>query len=199
MSPEPSTLTVERTPLQEGLRRLRKTGKQSSAPVCLGYANGALTISWAGSSEQVPAKGQWPAAVFVPSGWLRALAKALPAADPLSMRLDNGRVITESLSCVVVDPGAQSDLVSAQDRARRISKAVAALRAFRVGEDDIEHLIDRSELEGHYRYHPDEDRLLKSVAEAWTALAVFGVSADEIHKLVQQQIRQAWSTGGRSV
>ncbi|MBE0656250.1 MAG: hypothetical protein IH602_01095 [Bryobacteraceae bacterium] len=115
------------------------------------------------------------------------------------MRLDDGRVITESLSCVVVDPGAKTELVNAQDRARRISKATAALKAFRVGEDDIEHLIDRSELEGTHRYHPDEDRLLKSVAEAWTALAVFGVSADEIHKLVQQQIRQAWSTGGRSV
>jgi len=199
VSPEPSTLAVERAPLQESLRRLRKTGKQSSEPVCLGYANGALTISWAGSSEQVPAKGQWPATVFVPSGWLRALAKALPETDPLSMRLDNGRVITKSLSCAVVDPGTQTELVDAQERARRISKAAAALKAFRVGEDDIEHLIDRSELEGHHRYHPDEDRLLKSVAEAWAALAVFGVSADEIHKLVQQQIRQAWSTGGRSV
>ncbi len=199
MSPEPSTLAVERAPLQESLRRLRKTGKQSSEPVCLGYANGALTISWAGSSEQVPAKGQWPPTVFVPSGWLRALAKALPEGDPLRMRLDNGRVITESLSCVVVDPGTQTELVNAQDRARRISKAAAALRAFRVGEDDIEHLIDRSELEGNHRYHPDEDRLLKSVGEAWAALAVSGVSADDIYKLVQQQIRQAWSTGGRGV
>jgi hypothetical protein len=115
------------------------------------------------------------------------------------MRPDDGRVITETLSCVVVDPGTQTELVNAQDRARRISKAVAALKAFRVGEDDIEHLVDRSELAGHHRYHPDEDRLLKSVAEAWTTLAVFGVSADEIHRLVQQQIRQAWSTGGRSV
>lgn len=199
MNTEPPTLTVERAPLQEGLRRLRKTGKQSSEPVCLSYANAALTISWAGSSEQVPAKGQWPATVSVPAGWLRALAKALPEANPLSIRLDNGRVIIESLSCVVVDPGTQAELVNTQDRARRISKAAAALKAFRVDEDDIEHLIDRSELEGHHRYHTDEDRLLKSVAEAWTALAVFGVSADEIHKLVQQQIRQAWSTGGRGV
>jgi hypothetical protein len=98
-----------------------------------------------------------------------------------------------------VDPGTQTELVNAQDRARRISKAAAALKAFRVSEDEIEHLIDRSELEGQHRYHPDEDRLLKSVGEAWAALAVFGVSVDEIHKLVQQQIREAWSTGGRSV
>ncbi len=198
MNPEKPALIIERAILQESIRRLRKAAKQSSEPVCLEYANRALTISWAGSSEQVPANGEWPDKVYVPAGWLRALAKALPAADPLNLRAADGRVYTESLSCPVVDPAAESELISAQDRERRISKAAAALKPFRVGREDVEYLVDRSELAGGHHYHPDEDRLLKSVAEAWASLAVFGVGADEIYRLVQQQIRQGWTSGGRS-
>jgi hypothetical protein len=198
MNPQRVALTIERAILQESTRRLRKAAKQSSEPVCLEYTNGALTISWAGCSEQVPANGEWPDKVHVPAGWIRALAKALPAAEPLTLRLADNRLYTESLSCPLVDPAAESDLVSAQDRERRISKAAGALKAFRIGTEEIEYLVDRAALAESHRYHPDEDRLLKSVAEAWSLLAVFGVGADEIYRLVQQQIRQGWTSGDRS-
>jgi hypothetical protein len=200
VNPEDPVLTIARTSLQESVRRLRKVAKASSEPVCLGYADGTLTISWTGSSEQVPAVGQWPDDVHVPAGWLRALARALPAADPLTLRVSEGRVYTESLSCPVVAPAAaESNLVSLRDRELRIARATAALKAFRIGREDIEYLVDRAELEARRRYHPDEDRLLKSVAEAWASLAVFGVDADEIYGLVQRQIRQAWTSGGSNV
>lgn len=108
------SLTVKRTLLQESVRRLRRSGKESLEPVCLEFAEETLTISWAGSSEQVPAKGRWPGATHVPAGWLRALSKVFPAADPVTIRIEGGRVITETLSCGVVDPGEQAELIDAK-------------------------------------------------------------------------------------
>src|SRR4051812_34255536 len=153
-------LTIERTPLQDSLRRMRKLGKQSSEPVCLEFRDEALTITWAGSSEQIPARGQWPVAVHVPAGWIRALARVLPPADPLTIRVDAGREITESLSVTAVEPQEKSELISAQDRMRRIAKAASALKGFRILEDDLEYLMDRCESERRHPYHPAEDNLL---------------------------------------
>jgi hypothetical protein len=137
--------------------------------------------------------------VHVPATWLRALAEVLPPADSLTLRVADGRVFTESPSCPVVAPAAQSELITAQDRKRRILRAAGALNAFQIGKEDIEYLVDQSELDGGHGYHPDEHRLLKIMAEAWALLAVFGVGAEEIYWLVQHRFRQAWNSGRRNV
>lgn len=198
MKQEGSALVVERTALKESVSRLRKVGKSSSEPVSLEFSNGSLIISWTGASEQIPAVGEWLTGVHVPAGWLRALAKAFPVADPFRIRIVDGRVYTGSLSCPIVAAAGVSDRVSVEDRERRIAKATAALKSFRISREDIESLVDQSELEGRFRYHPDEDRLLRCVAEAWASLAVFGVDADQIYRAIQNQIRQAWTLGGRN-
>ena len=89
--------------------------------------------------------------------------------------------------------------VPTEDRGRRLKKAVAVLKPFRIQEADVGALITRCELQGADVHSPEEERLLKRLAEAWVLLAPFGVGTEDLYEMVQQRIRLAWKRGGLDV
>jgi hypothetical protein len=89
--------------------------------------------------------------------------------------------------------------VPREERGRRLKKAVAVLEPFRVEEADIEALVTRCELQGVDVHSPEEERMLKRLADAWVLLAPFGVGTEDLYEMVQQRIRLAWKKGGLDV
>lgn len=164
----------------------------------LEWDDGALVVGWSDSVERMQAQGSWPRPVYVSSVWLRVLARSLPNADPLTLQVRDGRLYAENFSRPCVDPEAPvAELnLPPQERARLLKKAVAILKPFRIGEADIEALVNRCEPEGTGAHPPEEDRMLKRLAEAWVLLSPFGVGAEDLYEMVQQRIRLAWKEGG---
>jgi len=88
-------------------------------------------------------------------------------------------ITTVALASVLVPARA----VPTEERDRRLKKAVAVLKPFRVEDADIEALITRCELQGVHVHSPEDERMLKSLAEAWVLLAPFGVTTEDLNEM----------------
>ena len=71
---------------------------QSGGDATFGFMGGRLTIRLGNASTEVAAEGQWPGRARVPGRFIQALRKALPEADPLRFRVQNGRLYAEGYS-----------------------------------------------------------------------------------------------------
>jgi hypothetical protein len=193
MSADQPVLRVSRSAFRDSLRRLQRAGKSSSDPVRLEWEAEALVVSWNDTTERMPAQGNWPQPVWVSASWLRTLAKSLPDADPLTLRLHDGRLYAGNYSRPVVDPEMRpASAVPPGDRDRRLKKAATLLKPFRVEQADLEALVSRWAVKGASIHPPEEERMLKRVADAWVMLAPFGVEVKDLYELVRQRIRMAW-------
>ena len=111
-------LIVSRSEMMAALTTLAKVVKPKQASeAALSVSEGTLTIDLPGGSVQVGAVGTWPGAVRIAGSWLLRLSKALPAADPLPLCADEGRLRIAGISfaCSVHEGHGRANIETALD------------------------------------------------------------------------------------
>src|SRR5436309_471783 len=95
----PNSLTVNRAELLEGLKQISKLVKKKKVGKgVLSYEDGALVVTLDGVSVRASAEGSMPGHVRITGLSVLSLAKALPADDPLPIRIEGGRLFISSFS-----------------------------------------------------------------------------------------------------
>jgi hypothetical protein len=90
---------VDRTEFLRALKILDKSLKSKRYPeAIIAFKEGMLSIDIPGMGTTVPAEGVWSGQALAPSILIRALATKLPAGDPLSLRVEGGKIHIGSLS-----------------------------------------------------------------------------------------------------
>ncbi len=98
----PPVLTVTRTDLEKGLRLIRKFCRPSmKAEAVLSFDDSCLHVEIGGMSVAIGAQGHWPGQARVPGRFIVALAEIPPRGDPLSFRVQDGRlhIGTSTVAC----------------------------------------------------------------------------------------------------
>ncbi len=92
-------LKVNRTELEEGLKRLRKAVKRKTkGPAALSHKNGTLTVSLDNVEIEVSAEGTFAGIARIPGTQAINLSRALPPDDPMTISCDGERLYISNLS-----------------------------------------------------------------------------------------------------
>lgn len=112
----PNSIEIRRAALLEALRPFKRLSAKAHKEDALLFMDGAdLIISAVGLSSGVTVTGQWTSEVRVPVNFIITNAKALPSADPVLVRVADGRLYfaSFSISCHVQKPGENEILLAA--------------------------------------------------------------------------------------
>jgi hypothetical protein len=90
-----------------GLLKSLTQGKAKSTEAVLWFESGALRVDLGGVTACAPAQGAWRGRARIPGVYLtKALAKSLPAGDPIEIRFGDGRLSVGGFSI----PGTWQDI-----------------------------------------------------------------------------------------
>jgi hypothetical protein len=183
----------------------RAAGKGAGDAV-LRFEDGSLSIEAANTVADVPARGTWPLPIFAHASWVRQLARRMPADDPIRLRVEAGRLYasrySQACSWTATErlPDCTPDSWSPEHvEASLIQEAALILRPLRIEKPAVESLVSEalakgtcSWAKGFVAWSEEEKKMRKIVEKAWMKLAPFGVGMPDIHRLVDETIRDAW-------
>ncbi len=188
-------LQLSRADFDQALKTAARVIGKFPGHVGLGFDSGGLTIEAGGTVATAPARGFWPAPIFVGASWVRRMGRRLPPGDPIHLRVEAGRLFvnrySEACSLTAAEHVVSNELSEA-DEARLILEAARILRPLRVGTEDLEKLVVETRVTGPVSPSAEERKLLSLVAKAWVLLAPFGVDTADLRKLVDTAVRNAW-------
>jgi len=189
-------LLIGRADLAEALRIVAHLMGKRVSGASLTYEDGWLFIAAGRAVAKAPARGFWPLTIVVPSSWVRRLGRSLPPGDPVSLRVENGRIYANSYSepCQwsIEELPLHPSVNDAPTRASRIFEAATALKPFLVGREDIESLIKEVHARGNPMWREEEAPMIAAVAKAWEFLAPLGVETADLRRIVDMAVRDAW-------
>jgi hypothetical protein len=186
-----TALEVETAQLVQALKRIVAQPEKSEW-VHLQYTLGSLSLSAGGTTCEVWAAGSWPEVISVARPWIQVvLSSALPPAIT-TLRVENGKLFAQDVGvqCLVsADVQAAEELAG---RERRLRAAAAALKRYGVTLQEIENLVREGDQEIARLWGPNDERILKDVADAWQCLASYGVETTAIRRLLVRKSRDLW-------
>lgn len=114
-------LQADRAELAQALNLLSSSiGRRGGAEAVFRYKDGLLVISYSGVTASVSATGDWQGEARVAGAVVHSLAKTLPKADPLQLRVEKGRLYS---------PGEESPIGRARRPPERSEAASLAARS----------------------------------------------------------------------
>lgn len=198
-------LEVDRADLVQALKIVTRVIRKCRGEAHLSFMDGSLSIEVGDTTADTPARGIWPLPVFVGASWIRALARDIPAGDPVSLRVDQGRLHANRYSepCSSAATNASPDPWSpADEEGFLIQEAARILKPLRIERPAVEGLVSEalargtsSWSRGIVAWSEEEKKMRMIVEKAWMWLAPFGVGMSDIHRVVDKTIRDAWKTG----
>ena len=210
-SESPYELEVSRASLAQALKMVARAIGKRAVDASLRFENGSLSIEAANTVADVPARGTWPLPIFAHVSWVRQLARRVPADDPIHLRVEAGRLYASRYSQICSwtaterlpeerAPDCASDSWSPEHvEASLIQEAALILRPLRIKRPAVESLVSEalakgtcSWAKGFVEWSEEEKKMRKIVEKAWMKLAPFGVGMPDIHRLVDETIRDAW-------
>jgi hypothetical protein len=203
-SDSPYRLEVDRAELVQALNFVTSVIRKCRGEARLRFVDGCLSIEVGESTADTPASGIWPLPIFVSASWIRALARDIPAGDPVSLRVDQGRLHANRYSepCSSTSTKTSPDPWSPEDEEGfLIQEAARILKPLRIERPAVEGLVSEalargtsSWSRGIVAWSEEEKNMRMIVEKAWMRLAPFGVGMSDIHRLVDNTIRDAWKT-----
>jgi hypothetical protein len=179
----PFSLAVDRSELRDNAVRLSRLAKRVDlADAVLAFREGYLEISLPGVSVAVAAQGEWTGEVRVAGAMMGALSKARFAANPVMITVADGRLHLASLSapCTVQETGPATIHLP-------LNPTLADLLMLAI--DYPDDVISRSGLSGVLR--GAEAKRDAMIGSAQYSLREFGVSKDDLRRLVDLSLRNA--------
>ena len=197
-------LEVSRADLAQTLKIVARATRKYRGNARLSFEDGCLSIAAVDTIADAPASGIWPLPIFVGASWIRALAKSMPAGDPVILRVDQGRLHANRYSepCSWTSTECSPDSWSPEDEEELlIQEAARILKPLRIERPAVEGLVSEalargtsSWSRGIVAWSGEEKKMRTIVENAWMRLAPFGVGMSDIHRLVDRTIRDAWRT-----
>jgi hypothetical protein len=205
-SESPYELEVSRASLAQALKMVARLIGKRAGDASLRFENGSLSVEAANTAADVPARGTWPLPIFAHASWVRQLARRMPADDPIRLRVEAGRLYasrySQACSWTATErlPDCTPDSWSPEHvEASLIQEAALILRPLRIEKPAVESLVSEalakgtcSWAKGFVAWSEEEKKMRKIVEKAWMKLAPFGVGMPDIHRLVDETIRDAW-------
>jgi hypothetical protein len=203
-SDPPYRLAVDRAELVQTLKIVTRVIRKCRGEARLSFVDGCLSIEVGDTTADMPASGIWPLPIFVGASWIRALARNMPAGDPVSLRVDEGRLHANRYSepCSSASTNTSPDPWSPEDEEGfLIQEAARILKPLRIERPAVEGLVSEALARGTSSWSrgivswSEEEKKMRTIVEkAWMRLAPFGVGMSDIHRLVDDTIRDAWKT-----
>lgn len=177
-----SRLQVARADLLEGLRTLVRTTEPADAgQAILSFTDGQLEIAIGGGAVTVDASGRWPGECRVPGGWVLALHAQPPAADPVTLTVEGGRlhVGPTSVGCHWQEAGAAQVVIP-------IGAELRDLLAIALDYDD--QILEASGILKQIR--DARERRRQVVANAMEAFAPLHIPTAAIESFIDNHVRR---------
>lgn len=188
-------LHLSRVDFAQALKTATQVIGKFPGHVGLRFDAGCLTIEAGGTVATVPARGLWPAPIFVGASWVRRMGKRLPPGDPIHLRVEAGRLYlnrySEACSLTAAEHVVSNELSDA-DEAELIGEAARILKSLRISPDALQELVSKTYVNGPISPSVEEKKMLSLIAKAWILLAPFGVGTDDLRQLVDNAVRNAW-------
>ena len=186
---EPFSVLVSRAALVQALRLISSGGSPSKAgPAILRAQGKTITLERAGHSQEMPVEGD---ADFEAQFYLdfARFASKLPADDPLEVGFDGTHISFGRYRHPATPASAESPLtaIAEKEKLRRIARAVQVLEPYFIKASDLTALCGSES-----RFAEGEQALTDRIAKAWAELAPYGVSPDDLKKLISENLKNAW-------
>jgi hypothetical protein len=188
-------LQISRADFSQALKTAAQVVGKFPGHVGLHFNPGCLTIEAGGTVATAPARGFWPAPIFIGASWVRRMAKRLPSGDPVHLRVDAGRLYLNRYSeacSLTSEEHVVSNELSEADEAELIAEAARILKSLRISPEALQELVSKTYLNGPLSRSVEEKKMLSLIAKAWILLAPFGVGTDDLRQLVDNAVRNAW-------
>ena len=153
----------------------------------LGYDGACLTVEAYDQMFMARATGSFPGNAYVNASLVAALVRALPAGDPLVVRCDVARLTVGSMS-VGCDWRPMSDVLVRAPTARDWLVSLA-----------LPYMMPRARIAAGglmKEVEAAERKLAQLVARTARSLAPFGVTRDDLRRLVEQRLRERCAARG---
>lgn len=163
----------------------------------ISFSDGFMSVSVAQTVREMPAQGSWARPVFFRTLTLGAFAKTPPTRAHVVIRVDDGKLMFDNfgVSCSFValeesggDPGLEDS----------VKGALRILSRYHLDRTDIDQLVANAKPDYAMLWGPADESILADIASAWTFLAPHGVEAAEIRRVVNERLRGALKSPGRS-
>lgn len=185
---------VRREELREAISVLSGALDARTRWASITMSNGQLSLTAGESNQVITASGEWPDTVFFRVNWVREMTALLPQTNPIRLRVQDGRFLTNSFSipCRFRLPHrSNASKLAPQREKQRIERAAKILAPFFIRTEDIEALVTEAIMFGESRWQPEQSAMINATAKAWTVLAPLGVEIDDIRVLMEESIRHA--------
>ncbi len=177
-------LEVGRAELVQILKLVNRVNRKYNGDARLSFEDGCLSIAAGDTTADARAGGIWPLPIFVGASWIRALAKSMPAGDPVSLRVDQGRLHANRYSepCSWTSTKCSPDSWSPEDEEELlIQEAARILKPLRIERPAVEGLVPEALTRGTSSWSrgivawSEEEKKMRTIVEkAWMRLAPFG-------------------------
>jgi hypothetical protein len=184
-------LEVETAPLVQALKRISAQPRKADW-IHLQHRPGVLVMQAGETSMEVRAVGSWPQVVSVARSWAQAMLRYSLPPGVTAMRVENGKLFAQDLGVACMLGAAAKDNEEIVERQRHVSAAAVALNRYGVTTQEIEELVAEANQDIARLWGPNDDKIVRDVANAWLCLASYGVEASEIRRLLVRKSRDLW-------
>ena len=177
-------LKVDRAELVRSLKiLLRLVKKKDAGDAVFSFEDGYLSIDLGGVSAMAPAEGQWPGEARVAGNLVFGLAKTLPAADPLPIRCENGRIFIDRFSAPCEWRPTPSQRIEPPLDAPPgwLLSVSLTYPEEQIRDSGLTPLVEKA-----------KQRREACVAKAAQALSPFGVDPQAVEEFVDGYVRKTW-------
>lgn len=177
----PNSVMIRRRDLVDALRPFKRLSAKSHKEDAVLFMDGSdLVISVVGVASGIEVDGSWSADVRVPATFIIANAKKLPSADPMPVRVSDGRLYFDSLSmgCHVQESGESEILVPAD---------ADLLTVLNLGFKYSTEQIQRAGLSKTYAIA--QSKLQKLVARSAEPLSLLEITEAEVTQFVNSKLQ----------
>ncbi len=189
-------LEVETPQLLQALKRIASQTVKSEW-IHLRYALGILLISSGDTSLEVRAAGSWTEVVSVARSWVPAVLGFPLPQQVTTLRVENGKLFAQDVGVGCITGSDSQANQEIAERQKRVNAAAAALNRYGVSAKEIEELVMQADAETARLWGPNDDRIVRDVANAWQCLASYGVEASAVRRLLVKKSRDLWKDSGK--
>ena len=183
---EQAILHVNRITLLQGLKSWIKSVKPlKMEQAVLSFDGSLLYVDMSGVSIKAPAQGSWNGQVRVTTGLLVSIAKIPPPDDPITFRVEDGRIFVGNSSCPCEWQASWQSLIQLPLDADTPLLLALKLRytADQIRASGLKAVVDKA-----------EEKCNRNVNTAIKVLAKYGVKPADLRALVDQALRESGLT-----